>query len=149
MCRIEDDRNSDVTHDREPAHVHDEVVVAERCPALREQNFVVARRAHLVDRMDHVLRSDELAFLDVDGPSGAARCNQQVGLPAEERGYLQDVRRLGDVPSGEVWVHCAGGYRASIAASVIAAKGNRVVAVDDSFGEHAAAAGLPVVAQGA
>ncbi|WP_427383590.1 MBL fold metallo-hydrolase [Janibacter sp. G56] len=54
--------------------------------------------------------------------------------------------RLADVPAGEVWVHCAGGYRASIAASVLAANGHPVVAIDDSFGESAAASGLPVVA---
>ena len=52
--------------------------------------------------------------------------------------------RLGEVPAGEVWVHCAGGYRASIAASILAAHGHRVVAVDDSYDEHAAAAGLPM-----
>ena len=27
--------------------------------------------------------------------------------------------RIGDVPTGEVWVHCASGYRSSIAASLI------------------------------
>ncbi len=54
------------------------------------------------------------------------------------------LSRLDDVPTGEVWVHCAGGYRASIAASVLAARGARVVAVDDSFAENAAAAGLLV-----
>ena len=53
--------------------------------------------------------------------------------------------RLDEVPAGEVWVHCAGGYRASIVASILAANGHRVVAVDDSFGEHAAASGLPLV----
>jgi glyoxylase-like metal-dependent hydrolase (beta-lactamase superfamily II)/rhodanese-related sulfurtransferase len=42
-------------------------------------------------------------------------------------------RRLNDVPDGEVWVHCAAGYRASIAASVLAAAGRRTVAVDDDF----------------
>jgi hydroxyacylglutathione hydrolase len=51
--------------------------------------------------------------------------------------------RLGDVPEGEVWVHCAAGYRASIAASLLAAAGRRVVAVDDDFA-NAAGAGLPV-----
>ena len=54
------------------------------------------------------------------------------------------LSRIGDVPAGEVWVHCAGGYRASIAASVLAARGILVVAVDDSFAENAAAAGLPI-----
>ncbi|HEY3479870.1 MAG TPA: MBL fold metallo-hydrolase [Streptomyces sp.] len=53
--------------------------------------------------------------------------------------------RLGEVPAGEVWVHCQAGYRASIAASVLAANGRRVVAVDDEFA-HAAAAGLPMAA---
>ncbi|MFZ5869577.1 MAG: MBL fold metallo-hydrolase [Actinomycetota bacterium] len=52
--------------------------------------------------------------------------------------------RITDVPHGEVWVHCAGGYRASVAASFLAAAGRTVVAVDDSF-DQAAAAGLPVV----
>ncbi|USQ75386.1 MBL fold metallo-hydrolase [Ornithinimicrobium cryptoxanthini] len=53
--------------------------------------------------------------------------------------------RLDDLPAGEVWVHCAAGYRASIAASVMAARGVPVVAIDDSFDESAAAAGLPIV----
>ena len=42
-------------------------------------------------------------------------------------------------------MHCGGGYRASIVASILAAHGHPVVAVDDSFGEHAASSGLPLV----
>ncbi|WP_020658983.1 MBL fold metallo-hydrolase [Amycolatopsis benzoatilytica] len=53
--------------------------------------------------------------------------------------------RLGEVPAGEVWVHCQAGYRASIAASVLAAAGRNVVAVDDDF-DRAARAGLTLVA---
>ncbi|MFH5821002.1 rhodanese-like domain-containing protein [Georgenia sp. AZ-5] len=56
------------------------------------------------------------------------------------------VARMGEVPAGEVWVHCASGYRASIAASLLAATGRRVVLIDDSFARSAAAAGLPVEA---
>ncbi|GGC13781.1 MBL fold metallo-hydrolase [Cellulomonas carbonis] len=55
------------------------------------------------------------------------------------------VTRMDDVPDGEVWIHCASGYRASIAASLVGATGRLVVAVDDSFDRSAAAAGLPVV----
>ena len=51
--------------------------------------------------------------------------------------------RIGDVPAGEVWVHCEAGYRASIAASFLDAAGRTVVAVDDEF-QRAARAGLPV-----
>jgi glyoxylase-like metal-dependent hydrolase (beta-lactamase superfamily II)/rhodanese-related sulfurtransferase len=54
--------------------------------------------------------------------------------------------RLADVPDGEIWVHCAAGYRASIVASILAAHGRHVVAVDDSFDENAASSGLPLVA---
>ena len=41
--------------------------------------------------------------------------------------------RIDDVPAGEVWVHCAAGYRASIAASLLHAAGRRVVHIDDDF----------------
>jgi rhodanese-related sulfurtransferase len=53
-------------------------------------------------------------------------------------------RRVGEVPDGTVWVHCAGGMRAGIAASLLDAAGRRVVAVDDGF-DAAAEAGLAVV----
>ncbi|NEC11252.1 MBL fold metallo-hydrolase [Streptomyces sp. SID8014] len=52
--------------------------------------------------------------------------------------------RLGEVPEGTVWVHCAGGMRAAIAASLLDAAGRRVVAVDDGF-DAAADAGLTVL----
>ena len=49
--------------------------------------------------------------------------------------------RVGDVPDGEVWVHCAAGYRASIAASILALHGRTVVVVDDDY-EKAAGGGV-------
>jgi glyoxylase-like metal-dependent hydrolase (beta-lactamase superfamily II)/rhodanese-related sulfurtransferase len=54
------------------------------------------------------------------------------------------LHRLDEVPPGEVWVHCKSGYRASIAASVLAAAGHHVVAIDDEF-DRAGQAGLPMV----
>jgi glyoxylase-like metal-dependent hydrolase (beta-lactamase superfamily II)/rhodanese-related sulfurtransferase len=52
-------------------------------------------------------------------------------------------RRLDEVPAGQVWVHCAGGMRAAIAASLLDVAGREVVAVDDSF-DAAEKAGLTV-----
>lgn len=49
--------------------------------------------------------------------------------------------RLDEVLSGSVRVHCAGGMRAAIAASLVDAAGRRVVAVDDGF-DAAGEAGL-------
>ena len=55
--------------------------------------------------------------------------------------------RLADVPDGTVWVHCATGFRASIAASILHRAGREVVVVIDDF-EHAAPSGLPMVSGG-
>lgn len=53
--------------------------------------------------------------------------------------------RLRSLPRREIWVHCQAGYRASVAASLLARSGHRVVLVDDQF-ENAAAHGLEVTA---
>jgi hydroxyacylglutathione hydrolase len=51
--------------------------------------------------------------------------------------------KLAELPPGEVWVHCESGYRSVLASSMLAARGRRVVGVDDDFAS-AAAAGLPL-----
>ena len=53
-------------------------------------------------------------------------------------------RRIHEVPDSEVWVHCAGGYRASVAASFLAAAGRTQVVIDDTFA-NAEATGLHLV----
>ena len=78
-----------------------------------------------------VRREQERAERAIDG---------SVGIPVHEV-----LGRLDEVPFGEVWVHCAAGYRASVVASLLAAHGHRVVAVDDDF-DNAATAGLALVA---
>jgi hydroxyacylglutathione hydrolase len=56
-------------------------------------------------------------------------------------------RRSGELPEGEVWVHCASGFRASIAASLLDRAGREVVHIDDDW-EHAARQGLPITKEG-
>ena len=53
----------------------------------------------------------------------------------------QLLERLDTLPPGQLWVHCASGYRASIAASLLDRAGRDVVFLDDSF-DTAVAAGL-------
>ncbi|WP_445257028.1 MBL fold metallo-hydrolase [Nocardioides aurantiacus] len=77
-----------------------------------------------------VRRADEHASARIEGA---------VNIPLHEL-----PQRLGDVPAGEVWVHCAGGYRASVAASFLAAAGLPLIAIDDSFG-NAEEVGLHLV----
>jgi glyoxylase-like metal-dependent hydrolase (beta-lactamase superfamily II)/rhodanese-related sulfurtransferase len=60
--------------------------------------------------------------------------HKEAHLPGTVYIPLHDLpKRLADIPDGEVWVHCAAGYRASIAASLLHAAGRQVVHIDDDF----------------
>ncbi len=52
--------------------------------------------------------------------------------------------RLDEIPSGRVWVHCAAGYRAAVAGSLLARAGRDVMVVSDEIG-NAVACGLELV----
>jgi glyoxylase-like metal-dependent hydrolase (beta-lactamase superfamily II)/rhodanese-related sulfurtransferase len=75
------------------------------------------------------------------GEWDTARIAGAVHLPLPEL----PARIAAGLPDGEIWVHCAGGYRASIAASLLDAAGRDVVAVEDSFEPAAELARLPVI----
>jgi rhodanese-related sulfurtransferase len=50
--------------------------------------------------------------------------------------------RLAELPEDrEIWIHCASGYRASIAAAVLDRHRRRVVLIDDDYG-HAEKLGI-------
>jgi rhodanese-related sulfurtransferase len=66
-----------------------------------------------------VRRDDEWAAGHLEGA---------VHLPLHE---LPD--RLAEIPDGTLWVHCAAGFRAGIAASLLERQGRTVVLVDDQF----------------
>lgn len=85
--------------------------------------------------------TDGIVVLDVrrDSERAAGYIEGSVHIPIH-----QLHQRLGEVPPGTVWVHCAGGMRAGIAASLLDAAGHDVVAVDDGF-DAATDAGLTVV----
>jgi len=76
-----------------------------------------------------VRRDDERAGSHIDG---------SLHIPMH-----QLLNRLAEVPDGRLWVHCASGFRAGIAASLLARAGHDVVYIDDDY-SNAAAAELPV-----
>ena len=84
------------------------------------------------------------AILDVRRPDEwqAGHLAGAVHIP-----FWEVESRTGEVPAGEIWVHCASGFRASIAASLLDRAGRRVVHVDDDW-ERAARLGLPITADG-
>ena len=96
--------------------------------------FAVAGFADLEPARD----SRRVVVLDVrrDGEWSQSRVDGAVHIPLHELSS-----RLGELPGGQVWVHCQAGYRASVAASMLDAARMPVVLVDDEF-ERAERAGL-------
>ncbi len=91
--------------------------------------------------LEEVRHHRDVVILDVRRADeyDAARIEGAHNIPIHEL-----PGRVAEVPAGEVWVHCAGGYRASIAASLIDAAGRTPISVDDSF-ENAEKVGLHLV----
>ena len=86
--------------------------------------------------------NDTVVVLDVrrDDEWAESRIDGAVHIP------LHDLeRRLHEVPSGEVWVHCSSGYRSSIAASLLDRAGRSVVAIDDDWTTAVKHDGIPVI----
>jgi hydroxyacylglutathione hydrolase len=81
-------------------------------------------------------------ILDVRRPDEWQRShlNGAVHIP-----FWELEQRTAEVPAGQVWVHCASGFRASIGASILDRAGREVVHVDDDW-ERAAQLGLPITA---
>ncbi|MFE2059477.1 rhodanese-like domain-containing protein [Streptomyces sp. NPDC059446] len=98
-------------------------------------------RATFADLAAAQARGEDLVVLDVrrDGERAAGWIDGSAHIPVH-----QIHQRLCEVPAGTVWVHCAGGMRAAIAASVLDAAGREVVAVDDGYAA-ASDAGLALV----
>ena len=109
MRDVVDHRRAEAAHDRERAHVDDEVLIAERRAALGDENALVAYFAPFVQDVLRLLGREELSLLHRDRFARARRGRDDVGLPAEERRNLQDVehccRQLGLLPLVDVGEH--------------------------------------------
>ena len=82
------------------------------------------------DAGDDARDGADLVVLDVrrDDEWAAGRIDGAVHIP------LHDLEaRVEEIPAGVVWVHCASGYRASIAASLLDRAGRTVVAINDEW----------------
>ncbi|HUW78573.1 MAG TPA: MBL fold metallo-hydrolase [Candidatus Nanopelagicaceae bacterium] len=103
-----------------------EAVPMSSYPRVKFPDLAASPDASVLD----VRRADEYAQSRIEGASN---------IPIHD---LLD--RLAEVPSGEIWIHCGAGFRASIAASILARAGHKVVHIDDDF-ENAEKAGLTIV----
>ncbi len=106
-------------------------------------SFATSDFAGLARALDDASAEDGPLVLDVRRPAEHAQGHiaGAVSVPLHEL-----PRRVAELPTGRtVWVHCAGGYRASVAASFLDRAGYDVVAVDDPY-DNAAPAGLETTA---
>ncbi len=101
------------------------------CPVTGFRGLAAARRGGGITVLD-VRRPLEWAASHIDGA---------VHIPLHE--LPARMRELPGWPPVPVWVHCQAGYRAGVAASLLAAAGHQVILVDDDYA-RAAAAGLPL-----
>ena len=90
------------------------------------RSYRTATFADLADARDDA----GVVVLDVrrDDEWAVGRVQGAVHIPLHEL-----EARLDEVPDGEVWVHCASGYRASIAGSLLDRAGRTIVAIDDEW----------------
>ena len=97
-------------------------------------------RATFAD-LDQVRHHRDVVILDVRRTAEftTARIEGALNIPLHEL-----PKRVNEVPDAEVWVHCAGGYRASVAASFLSAANRQLVAIDDTF-DNAKASGLHLI----
>ncbi len=74
----------------------------------------------------------QLTVLDVrrDDERAGGGIEESVHIPLQHL-----LERLDDLPSGTLWVHCASGFRASIAASLLDRAGRDVVHIDDEWSD--------------
>ena len=100
----------EVDHVGKPDEVGHEPVVAEEGAAFGEHRLARATLAELLEDIAHLLGRHELALLHIHRAPGPGGGREEVGLPAEERGNLEEIDRrgggrrlVGEVDVGRRW----------------------------------------------
>ena len=89
-----DHRDTERLHDRNAAEVIDQAAISKCCSSLAEHDVAESAGFTFADSVPGIFRGNKLRLLDVDGRS-VLHCsiggrNQQVGLPGQEGGNLQN-----------------------------------------------------------
>ncbi len=97
---------------------------------LRDGILALESRPELVEETERIAAGDAVGGARVAGATARPRRTQSTGMGAEaHRGQRQypvepPAERLGELPRDRtILVHCAGGYRSAIAASILQQRG--------------------------
>ncbi len=118
MRRVKNNRKAERLHDRNRAHVGDEIVVAERRAAFGQENLFCAGHFCFFRDAPHFVRRKELAFFQVHDFSGRDGGFNQIRLAAKKRGDLQNVHDLARARGLLFRVHVRQNWHAEFLADV-------------------------------
>ncbi len=98
------------------------------------QGRVSSYRSASFGEVGPILEDDGTVILDVrrHDEVDQGRLHQALHIP-----FFDLEERMDEVPPGQVWVHCAGGFRAALAASLLDRAGRDVVLIDDDWSKVA------------
>lgn len=107
-------------------------------PRLRFADLPQDMIAQIKDESPASKPAPDRVVLDVrrDDERAQGGVNSSVHVPLHSL-----LHRMDELPDAQLWVHCASGFRASIAASLLSRAGKDVVYLDDSY-DNAVEAGL-------
>src|SRR5258706_1945262 len=90
MSHVENDRQiiSHFFHDAETQHVHHQIVIAETCSAVAEDELLVAGFGELLDDIENLRWTQELRLLDIDDAPRLGQGNNEISLARKEGGQL-------------------------------------------------------------
>lgn len=92
-------------------------------------------------KVKNVYENQEITILDVRQQDEwqQSHIKGAINVPIHTLNERRDK-----LPSGELWVHCASGFRAAIGASLLHGEGRSVILINDNY-ENAKKAGFPLV----
>src|SRR5690606_36667516 len=91
---IKDDGRK-LPHDGQPAHIYHKIMVTQGKSPFGQTDVGVTGRFNFVDRIGHVFGRHELTSFHLHGFPCISSCQKQIGLPAQEGGYLENIDHLG------------------------------------------------------
>src|ERR1051325_1398598 len=94
---IEDDGRAELAHDRKRAHVNHQIIVAEACATLRQQQLLAPGAPRLLYNVARVRGREKLSLFDVDGAPCPDSRDDQIRLATKKSRDLKNVCDLCDL----------------------------------------------------
>ena len=91
MCAVHDDGGNDVVHVGNVSEVYHEIVIPEAVASFGEPYVVCSGVSSFFYGVSHVVCAEELCLFDVDRFPGLCGGDEQIGLPTQKGGYLDEL----------------------------------------------------------